>query len=457
MDGTCYDTYLSLCSPYALPAPWDGLKAAGAFRTPSAAENLLERLLERHDRRSLLRRGLAVRDASSRLQINPLLAPPDAPFVALRGPKGVSDLLTAGGCLRGERWPLFGVLDDEHAREAIRQELKTVFLTGDIDDAIVLRAVGLIAAPVFGLGEFDQREVELLAQHYGLRADACEPLDPSLRPREPHESQAEHLARIKAALKAKGQSLSQFGKGLLDEHADSDSLELMLTNWSPSKLSLGQPEAVRQAAQRFRELAELRNIELLEVYEWPPTEDDVQRFRLAAARREAAWVKEAMLQSLEESGRMLSGVMPVNPPATPVSPLEQLRQVLADDELGVAGRRRRQEALDRCHLAAANRMIEQLLTRADAEADPLRRALVLQLAQLAELSRDKMASVRESFVADRSDSGAKKPARDPKVSELLNIGNQILAVARELNQCTHRNHFGISLAKPTISFPPFGS
>lgn len=459
MDGSCYETYLSFCSAYSLRPPWETLKAPWAYRTPAAGENVLERLLARHDDASLLACGLAIADPEGRQQINPLLAQPDAPIIALAGPEGVSDLLTAGGCIRGERWPLFGVLDDEHAREAIGHQLTTVLLTADVDDAIVLRAIGWIAAPVLGLGEFDQRELELLAKHYGLRTPASAPADPLLRAPGLDEPLSASLARVKADLEANHLSFDEFARGAGAEYADAEYLELVLSEWSPRTLSLAEPAAVSRAAERLRELANFRRIDLLDVGEWRPTSDDLRRIRFAAERGEAGWLREAMLKSLEDSSWTLGGPLPVAAPATPArSPLEQLEKALADDEPGAKGRLQRQEALERCYRAAANRVIGQLLAQVDTEPDPLRCALILQYAELTELLRDKMAAVRRSFRIDRPDASTKKTGRDPKIAEVLNIGNQLLAVARELNQCIPpRNHYWAKLASPTISFPPFGS
>jgi hypothetical protein len=146
-------------------------------------------------------------------------------------------------------------------------------------------------------------------------------------------------------------------------------------------------------------------------------------------------MKDAILQSLERSVQTLSEAQLVVAPASPTGPLELLRQAPFGDEMALDGRRRRQEALDECHRLASDRLIEQLLAQADAEPDPLRRALLLQFAQLNEQLRNKTAVLRQRFnLLESSRRVARERIGDPTLNEMLAIGSQMLALAKEMKQ-----------------------
>src|SRR5262249_21373288 len=115
-------------------------------------------------------------DVSGQLRLHPFLERPNAPFVRLRSPidNQTIDLMTASGCIGRERWPLFAVMRDSRTLRALEATFGQLVLTDDLVDAIVLRSLGLAAAPIVGLSELDDAGIARLSTYFGVEGPAAE-------------------------------------------------------------------------------------------------------------------------------------------------------------------------------------------------------------------------------------------------------------------------------------------
>ena len=169
--NSCFDSYLELCRPFAFPAPWNCCEAdKHSLLGPTDPAAALDALVERHSEHSLVRSGIVKKDADGRLALRPMLAAPDVAFVVLIDTTTgrVRNLMTEAGCVLGDKAPIFEVLGDKHTFDALDMDEQAVFLTDTINDTILLRSFGLVAAPIAGLNRLNQQGIDLLCQYYGV-------------------------------------------------------------------------------------------------------------------------------------------------------------------------------------------------------------------------------------------------------------------------------------------------
>jgi hypothetical protein len=152
MEGkNLFDIFLEHCTGFQLAPPWEVVPPdPHAFLAPSDPAAAVAALLARYTAESVIEAGLAQRNAAGHPEIHPFLATPHAPLVALcdTSTGRVTNLLRDAGCVRGFRFTVFSVLVDQFSFRAIDGFFQELFLTGDIEDTVVLRSLGFAAAPV---------------------------------------------------------------------------------------------------------------------------------------------------------------------------------------------------------------------------------------------------------------------------------------------------------------------
>ncbi|HEX3655953.1 MAG TPA: hypothetical protein VHV55_09110 [Pirellulales bacterium] len=460
MDA-CFRTYLALCNKYQLSPPWNCLETdPWAFRGPAEPSVILPLLGQHHPEQQLLAAGLAQRNGQGQLQLHRFLSIPDVLLVALRDRKGaVVNLMTLAGCVTGDARPLFGVFADQHTYQALAGRWRRLLLTSDMEDAILLRSVGLAAAPITGLDALNDQGLTLLSEIFGIQRAASDhewedthdegqaaalPDAPSgpgdlghaagPLPIRPTPSGPAGLA---AAAQVPSHPYLIPGTGDLGKDAD-EHVPLTIVKWSPRLRSSTELEPVRRAVRYLDELHRFRGLELFEVEHWVRAEDEVEALEFALDRGEPGWVKEALLQSLDTSTGSITvpqrHALVSTAPCDFSTAVQQLHEALLGDSEGHISRATQRQALRAYHRLASQQIIEPMLRQAEAVSDPVERCLRLQLAQLNALFLEKMPTVRERLLRNGSQPAAGSPelGHDKSISELLAISSQLLNIAKEV-------------------------
>ena len=333
MDA-CFQSYLSCCRPFHLPAPWDQVPIdPWAFHGPADPSAVLALLTERHAEQLLIDCGIAQRISDGPVQLHAWLAVPDVPLVAVRDPSHgrLINLLTPSGCVRGDVRPLFEILSDKVTFDALASGCRQLLLTAAFEDAILLRSLGFAAPPICGLDHLNQQGLGLLASIFGIRrepsereeqeADAAQaqaeaqaagtgsrktvprPDSPSVNPTAPAANAPTDVQAWVAEMV--GHSYLIPASNGMASNGD-DYVPLTIVGWSPRLLSLVKPDAVTSALRYLEKLHKFRGLELDEVNVWSPHTVHLEALRFALAERNATWVKDVLLDSLHDSNQSMA-------------------------------------------------------------------------------------------------------------------------------------------------------
>lgn len=454
----CIVSYLKLCRPFVLPAPWSCCQTDEcSLLGPADPTAALALLLEEHDPQQLVMSGIVQIDADGRPALHPILKAPDVGFVVLRDTLtgGFRNLMAESGCVLGDTAPMFEVLGDKHTFDALDVAEQEMFLTDTITDTVLLRSFGLAAAPIAGLSRLNQAGIDLLCEHYGAkqrRSDRekeeqkCAQQDDhgfesATDPHDPLQNQRACASKASSGPTAAPRFPPYIVPGAASGYVgkeQADFVQLTLVRWSPHLMSMADPASMQPAIDELSALKRHRRLDIDEVNQWTPTERDLETIRFTLARGEPHWIKEAFLDSVDPGVGMLGdgGAPPavVAPPMDLAGAVEQLHDSMIGDA-GKPSRERHKEALHNYHRVVARQVTRPLLRQAEAAADPLERAFQLQFAQLNALFLEKAPTVRENVLlglTQRREESVK--GGDKSVSELLAISSQMVSLAKEMTK-----------------------
>lgn len=457
--NSCLESYLELCRPFALPAPWNCCAAdKHALQGPPDPAAALASLAERHSAQRLLRSGIVKKDADGHLALHPKLAAPDVGFVVLidTATGRIYNIMTEAGCVLGDKAPVFEVLGDKHTFDALDDVAEQeVFLTDTITDTILLRAFGLAAAPIVGLSRLNQAGVDLLCEHYGAKRRLSEREEEELEdaqqddhglesapdPRDPLHRQRSHAAKVNSgpttAAKAPRYVLPGAASGYVGKQ-QADFIRLTLVRWNPYRMSTTDPASMQPAIDELLALKRHRRLNLDEVHQWTPEESELETVRFALARGEPDWLRSAFLDCVHSGIDMLWIVRPEpaiqSLPTDLAGAVEHLQETM-QGAVDKDSRDRRRQALHNYNRVVARQVTRPMLRKAEGATDPLDRALQLQFVQLNTLFMEKAPTVRERMLLGLSQQGEESlKGGDKSVSELLAISSQLVALAREMTK-----------------------
>jgi hypothetical protein len=438
MDDPCYDGYLSLCRPFTLAPPWDLLPAhPGALRGPADSAAALAILLERHGRQTMVDNGLARVGNDGSLTICPLLESPDVPLVVLRDPngQGVTEIMTSAGSVFGRRRPFMAALHDAHTRKALDAHGHNLLLTGDLADTILLRSLGMAAAPISGLENLDQECLESLRTLFGVPCSLS-----SREANEREDAEDEAAARSPAPMEQRVCTSDQTAPAIPESEPQGadEPIKLVVVNWSPQELSLDAPENLRAAIQHLEDLKQHRRLDLKEIDVWKPRVESLESIRFGLERREATWVRDALLDSLDADYSWLDQLGSLC-----IAPAESLDLATAAEKvfeaLGgrdeVASQRARQEAEACYRRLASEELVKPLLLEAQAACDPMDRIQMTQLAELTRVFLAKWPSAMAAMLSGTSDSHEPGRGRDSPLTDLLAISYQMSTLVQQGRKC----------------------
>ena len=271
MTYACLKTYLSQCRPYRLPPPWDVVTTdRQAYVGPASIEELSRKLLEDHSERELVEAGLFRREADGTATLHSGLATPDATLVALisRTSDTVIDLLTEEGCVISRRTTLLSILRDCTTRHVLNTGNPQLFLTGGLQDSILLRSMGLAAVPVWGLTRITEQELKLLENHFQIRCRSSDRFQ-------------ESTEAVKTPQQAYGGS----------EAISDTMIRLVLVNWSPIRCSFESNCQIHCAIQFLLQLEEYFKYEVADIEVWAPTLNSREALEFGLAHQQPGWIK----------------------------------------------------------------------------------------------------------------------------------------------------------------------
>jgi hypothetical protein len=364
------------------------------LQSPSAT---LARLGEQFSEQQLLAAGAMARDAEGELVPAPELQAPSVELLALRAAAGEPpfDLLTSAGCLSGAA-PAQAMLGDYRILVRFAEFEGCVFVAFAWQDLLWCDAAGLTVVYCPGAENLTVSLVRALAADLAALVEASEA---SVR-----AAAAPTIGDVPAIPGAKTVTLGGPPEaGSQDvpvnepgaaEHDDAPECEgrgaaiapwdapaLAIVAWSPAG-SGDEPPGL--AAQLF-ELAQVQQAlgeNFPDLINWSPPEED--RERLARIRRhgDETQLREAVADSVETFGRMLSALAAPRPPHDYITARAEYRCALQDPsgalrdatELPV-----KRALYDRF---LEEELIEPLLARGASAADPLERAHYFLIAEV---------------------------------------------------------------------------
>jgi hypothetical protein len=454
MDG-CYETYLSCCRPYRLPPPWDFLPAdPTTLEGPAEPSAALKLLAEKHSPDALITSGLAARNADGELRVSPALSGGNTLIVVLQdsGSSAATNLLTNRGCLAGDEPPFLAVLKDRQTVESLDISEGRLVLAGNLPEAVLLRALGLPAAPVQGLADLDARGLQRLGKAFGI------PCAPSRRERDDAV-----WAKAEASLSPVQRVAAGSGDPLpADENSESEkaetSREIVLADWSLPALSRESPAEIERAICHLCNLARYRRLDLSSVSIWTPANADLEGIRFVVEQREEKWVRDAIRDSLQEN------MQSVNRPhgfraqrdeqLDLATATERLSEELLKNGSDESSRRRLRDAESNYRRLAVAEVVKPLLHEAQTAMDPVERMQQIQLAHLANMFLMKFPGVLREEVGGTA---AEVPGRQHQraTSELLMTSKQITVLAGEQIRCKQFSKIRLRTVRPrTIDAPP---
>jgi hypothetical protein len=400
------------------------------------------------------------RDTEGKSRLHPSLAVPNVGIVLLRDTTtGLNrDLVTEEGCVLTSRAPIFEMLGDVHTCDALQSAQRYLFVTAKLVDTILLRSLGLAAAPIAGVSELDRGDLKLLCYYFGVGREPSErELEEAAENGQEYE-ESESVADprdpfrpVKAVQQAPDPPKAPWcppsdafylvpGSGYVGNE-DDDHIPLTLVPWSPHSLCLAQPSSIKHAVEYLKQLANYRGLQMTEVMEWLPQDRDVGAVRFALGRHESGWAKDAILDSLYLGVRPLKGCVSEPNVSTPfdlAAAFEKLHSMLfadGDDRLP----ERRRQAL-REYLRIAGQVISgPMLREVQTTDDPLQQALWLQVAELQSAFLSQAAIVRARLLQEATHRSQDVDKPTKSVSDLLAVSSRIVAVVKELARCRESN------------------
>jgi ribosomal protein S15P/S13E len=236
------------------------------------------------------------------------------------------------------------------------------------------------------------------------------------------------------------------------------SREIVLADWSPPALSLESPAEIERAIRHLCNLARYRRLDLSSVSIWTLANADLEGIRFAIEQREEKWVRDAILDSLEENMQSVNrphGVRTQRDEQLDLATAtERLSEELLKNGSDESSRRRLRDAESNYRRLAVAEVVKPLLQEAQAAIDPVERMRQLQLAHLANMFLMKFPGVLREEVGGTA---AEAPGRQQQraTGELLMTSKQITVLAGEQIRCKQFQKTRLRTARPrTIDAPP---
>jgi hypothetical protein len=295
----CLLAFLASCKRFILPGPFAAIPAdENAYAAPDDPLDVFSRLRGCYDDTLLAEAGLLVRSPDGKAELNPALARPGAPLNKL-------ELNWLRKIAIGTEQRVVGIdvpAIEAFAGDAVNGALCTqsggsFIAAANLADAMILRACGVSAMPLYTLASLCQAGVDSLTRFFELDPlrdeNSCD--NGSLSPQVDEEVGDDPLES------------EDESPGLLEQRYQL----IVADSWLAEFTSELPPQAI-DAVNDFRELVRFRKLDTSDIGSWRPTAEDLDGFRFALRRGEKHWITRAVYQSAVGSLRFF------NPPMTPL-------------------------------------------------------------------------------------------------------------------------------------------
>lgn len=383
-----FSQLIGQCQPVRFEGPWARLRVSKRnLATLGHAEGVLAHLQQNWDEKDLIDSGI-LRRTDGRVAIARRLAC-EGPLLALRAAKDQRpfEVVSARGNLSYRGLPLLCALDDFRTKERLQASQGYLFLTTDIWDAAVLRALGLPAITATGLAKASIQEIDDLARRFGWNVDGSA-----------DETQ---------------QNTPTGGP-----------LRLIVVAWCVSTWDTSEPNGLPDLAELLVQFEQNMGFDLQDVGIWTPIERDLERAQFFLERNEFNRARDAFIASAQDCCRSVAGFQNATGESTEfVGALERLREI-SEGQLASHS----PEAALRLYRSAVDReLVEPLVRRALATTDPYRRNLTVMAADISRMFFERMP---ETLAASDHISAAS----ERRLRQLLELSGRFVAILNVLKE-----------------------
>jgi hypothetical protein len=442
-------TYLSVCRPYQLPAPWDHVAVDPlAFVGPTEPQAALAALTSQHAEEALIASRFVWKDAAGQLSLHPSLDVPDAAVILVcdSHTQALRDLVSGGGCILTPRPPVFEMLADKYTFTLLGSR-HSLLATETLADAVLLRSLGIAAAPAIGMNRLNAEEVGLLEKYYGVLREPSEREKEEAELRQGDDAdddvgwEPEDYLEEPEELRPEDLEFSETAY-ILPRNGDSgaesdDHVSLIFVQWSPHSLSPERPRGIKQAIDYLHELADYRSLELMDVMEWAIDDRDLAAMQFSLARRETSWAKDVIFDSLFGKQQPIDLVQSTRAPAASAdlaAELDRMNAAVFTDCTDTRSPEQRREIVRGYVHLAQKHFAFPLVREAQEASDPLEQSMWIQMAELQAAFLAKASAVREQW-AGLPTLAPECSGRTDSVKEMLAISGRLLSLTKELSTC----------------------
>ena len=336
--------FVAQCEPVRFGPPWDGLRCERqTLCALPDAERVLAHLRDEWDESDLVQSGL-LRRRHDEVAIARRLTS-EGPFMVLRAAqrKRPYEIVGDRGNLTYRGLPVLDSLDDYQIREHLLASQGSLFVTTEIWDAAILRALGLAATTAAGLVGASLAQLEELSERFGWQSDS------------PDQD---------------------------TDGSSKDRLRLVLVGWSVRSMELIAPSRLSELTQQLLSVEHSMQYDLQDVGIWIPVESDLERAHFFIERNEFHRVRDTFVLSTCDTCRSLASLSELS--AEPTEFVEALRRLrtVTEDELSSHSPR---AALKTFESAVNRELVEPMLDHALATKDPYRRNLTVMAADISRM------------------------------------------------------------------------
>ena len=439
------EAFVARCDPHRFDEPWAFLPAHDDVRRlPDDPTTLLGELREKYSDEALVAAGVARRDDQGEVGVAAKLNAPGKLVVILRNRQTgeLVDMLTAEGSVFAEALPIFSALAGECLLlipDSMEQEVLVVF---SIEDLAVLRACGIPATLAAGLEQMHPVDVDRLCTTFGLYREKSRRLMEAELGEERDTRESETCTDSEAQL---------WENAPLQKR-------LVLVGWSPATLDVSPRAGFTVVLNRFKELHQHTGLNLLDVYAWSATPEDIDRLRFFMHYQETRYIREVLLDSVYDGTRSLEKggkekdhgeIVPQDFPSAVLG----LREAMHPKFLDLDRSKRQSQAL--CHVRQQlhEHVVDPLMREAMEGNSATERAIGLAAAQLLQMFLSQSVVINAQMAETFSEKGI--PSLDAlpleRIDKLLKIADRVAKFSKELDRC---KQFPVDLIRVTAAPQP---
>ncbi|WP_437191592.1 hypothetical protein [Planctomicrobium sp. SH527] len=373
-------------------------------------------------------------------------------FIVLRDARSGTpyELLTRTGCLGVGALPLFEILHDGCTQRLLKSGTGDLVVAFDLEAVIMLRACGLPATLAIGLEAMPLDDVSRFCQSFGLE---CSGIDQEEEWRDENGNQSEDHPgdRIRHRMrnpedKANADLMNGTSPSVdFHEEISSGQMEpqLVLLGWMPLELADSVPLSLKAVVDRLHDLQRFLGVDLYGIRFWEMDGEPLERLRFIAANQNPQIFKKALQDAVVDVANNIAHFgkekpVRMGPPNDFVSALIRLREYSASQGgMPFVDPSQRNKAWGDVVRFLDQQVINPLRESALADDDPLKRNLLLLLAELSGSFHLRSISYCEQL-SDRMmnrDNVRSDEVSERNINNLMAIADRMIGAAKAVQGC----------------------